>query len=220
MDDKAKELILRQLDEAIAYYESVSINFVKRGSSKMSERVLVTARSAIENATSPNSPYRRQMNTALSELSRDREAPCALGEIMKALRTALVEGYTSISELIHGEMFIDYLEMSSHLLEEGYKDPAAVITGASLEQHLRLLYQSVGIATEIEKGGKTVPVKAEMMNQELAKEGVISKGDQKQVTAWLDTRNNAAHGHYCKYNAEAVNLLILGVRAVISKYPT
>jgi hypothetical protein len=148
------------------------------------------------------------MNTALSELSRDREAPCALGEIMKALRTALVAGYTSISELIHGEMFIDYLEMSSHLLEEGYKDPAAVITGVSLEQHLRLLYQS----TETEKGGKTVPVKAETMNQELAKEGVISKGDQKQVTAWLDIRNNAAHGHYDEYNAEAVNLLILGVR--------
>ena len=44
-----------------------------------------------------------------------------------------------MAELIHGEIFSDYLDMAEYLLEEHYKDDAAVIAGSTLEEYLRKL---------------------------------------------------------------------------------
>ena len=51
------------------------------------------------------------------------------------------------------------------------------------------------------------------------KNQIYSKLDQKSVTAWLDLRNNAAHGHYDKYEAVQVELMISGVRDFIARNP-
>ena len=50
------------------------------------------------------------------------------------------------------------------------------------------------------------------MNNDLAFADVYSKLDQKNVTAWLDLRNKAAHGKYDEYNADQVRNLLVGVR--------
>lgn len=42
------------------------------------------------------------------------------------------------------------------------------------------------------------------MNAELAGVEAYNRLDQKDVTAWLDLRNKAAHGHYDQYTAEQV----------------
>ena len=56
------------------------------------------------------------------------------------------------------------------------------------------------------------PKKADSMNNDLAFADVYSKLDQKNVTAWLDLRNKAAHGKYDEYNADQVRNLLVGVR--------
>ncbi len=38
-----------------------------------------------------------------------------------------------IQKLLQADIFANFLEMSEHLLKEGYKDPAAVIIGSVLE---------------------------------------------------------------------------------------
>ncbi|RPJ77653.1 MAG: hypothetical protein EHM20_05740, partial [Alphaproteobacteria bacterium] len=76
--------------------------------------------------------------------------------ILQALKTDIEEGYLwSIKELIHADIFTDFLEMAKYLLEEGYKDPAAVLIGGVLEEHLRKLCLKNGIKIEIIKGGRT-----------------------------------------------------------------
>ena len=57
------------------------------------------------------------------------------------------------------------------------------------------------------------------MNAELAGANVYSKLDQKNVTAWLDLRNKAAHGKYGEYTKEQVALLIQSVRDFITRNP-
>ncbi len=42
---------------------------------------------------------------------------------------------------------------------------------------------------------------------------------QKNVTAWLDLRNKAAHGEYGKYEADQVGLMIDGIRDFITRHP-
>lgn len=131
--------------------------------------------------------------------------------ILQSIRSEIADGWLfSIKGLITAEVFTDFLEMAEHLLDSGYKDAAAVMAGSVLEEHLRQLCRREGIDTEEEKDEKLVAIKTDRLNSELAKSEVYSKLDQKQITAWLDLRNKAAHGKYEEYNLEQVRQLILG----------
>jgi hypothetical protein len=103
---------------------------------------------------------------------------------------------------------------------EGYKDPAAVLIGGVLEEHLRKLCEKNEVNTQVANAnGDLRPKRADTMNADLAKAGVYSSADQKGITSWLDLRNNAAHGHYNKYTAEQIELLLQSVRSFIVRNP-
>jgi hypothetical protein len=63
------------------------------------------------------------------------------------------------------------------------------------------------------------PKKADTMNAELTKAMAYTKLDQKNVTAWLGLRNDAAHGNYNAYDKNQVVLLISSIRDFISRNP-
>jgi hypothetical protein len=121
----------------------------------------------------------------------------------------------SLEELIHGDLFSDFLEMADHLTSSGYKDAAAVIAGSTLEAHLKQL--CVRHSISVDSSGK--PKKVDLINSELAAANAYSKLDQKNVTAWLGFRNDAAHGNYGAYDKAQVALLIDGIRHFITKLP-
>jgi hypothetical protein len=121
--------------------------------------------------------------------------------------------------LVAAEFFADFLEMAEHLLEQGYKDPAAVLAGSTLEEHLRQLSSKFGVAVAEERDGKLVPRKADTLNADLVKATAYNKLDQKSVTGWLDLRNKAAHGHYGEYGQQQVQLMIAAVRDFITRNP-
>lgn len=54
---------------------------------------------------------------------------------------------------------------------------------------------------------------ADVLNADLCKVGAYNKMEQKNVTAWLDLRNKAAHGHYAEYDQAHVESLVRDVRA-------
>lgn len=141
--------------------------------------------------------------------------------IIIALKDDLENDYLkSVAELIHSEVFADYLEMSSYLLSEGYKDASAVIVGSTLEAHLKKLCDKASIGTTFKNAkGKEVSKKADTINAELTKAEVYNKMYQKQITAWLDLRNNAAHGNYEEYEVAEVKLMISGINNFIIQYP-
>ncbi|MCK4600394.1 hypothetical protein KAU37_11350 [Candidatus Bipolaricaulota bacterium] len=180
---------------------------------------LTLAKSTIEQIAGKNSRYAKEVaSIEAGDYLDPKIAPIA--GIVTALRSALQADFLeTASELIHGELFSDFVEMAQHLLDEGYKDPAAVVVGAALESHLRQLCVKHGIETEVSSSKDPRAKKAERMNQDLAKEGVLGKGDKKSVTAWLDIRNNAAHGNFDKYSAEQVKVMIMGVRDFILRMP-
>lgn len=146
-----------------------------------------------------DSPYRDPIHGVM------REKVGAL----RALRRDYQAGYlSSVQNLVRSEVFADFLEMAEHLLKQGYKDPCAVLVGGVLEDHLRNLCRGRGIS--LQTSGR--PKKADSMNNDLATAGVYSKLDQKNVTAWLDLRNKAAHAQYDEYNVDQVRILLTGVR--------
>jgi hypothetical protein len=158
----------------------------------------------IDRVAPPKSPYRAAIDEIL---------PNRIGAL-RALRRDYDSGYlTSVQSLVRAELFVDFLEMAEHLMQQGYKDPAAVLIGSVLEGHLRALCNARGIPCEV--AGR--PKKADSMNADLAGAGVYNKLDQKSVTAWLDLRNKAAHGHYGEYTTEQVRSMLGGVQEFMTR---
>jgi hypothetical protein len=164
-----------------------------------------------------NSQYIESMKSILSKFGIENAyvVPHIAG-ILVALRAAYDAGYLlNVAELIHADVFADFVEMADYLLSEGYKDPAAVVIGSTLEEHLRQLCGKHGIAPDV--AGK--PKKADQLNADLAGQSVYSKLDQKSITAWLDLRNKAAHGKYSEYSKEQVAFVVQGVRDFMARVP-
>jgi len=132
--------------------------------------------------------------------------------VLKGLRGELDNGWLDdLRGIVSAEIFTDFIGMAEHLLDEGYKDPAAVIIGSVLEGHLRTLSQKHELPIAQLREGKEVPIKADTLNASLYKANVYNLTRQKSVVAWLDLRNNAAHGNFQEYSQEQVKLMYLGV---------
>lgn len=183
-------------------------------------RFVTRARAAVRRIAGAGSAYEKQAEAIVARGGYVGYVARHIVGVVDSLRADVAGGFvTSLSEMVHGEVFADFLEMAEHLLEEQFKDAAAVIAGSSLEAHLRQLCIKHGIATEVVGSTGARAKKAEQMNSDLAAAGVYSKLDQKNVTAWLDLRNKAAHGHYAGYEAAQVRLLVAGVRDFITRIP-
>ncbi len=133
--------------------------------------------------------------------------------ILRSIRNEVENDWLiSIKEMVSAEIFSDFLEMSKYLLDQNYKDPAAVMIGSVLEEHLRQMCKKNSIDIEFtNKSGDLVPKKADSLNSDLVKADVYRALEQKSVTAWLDLRNRAAHGKYAEYSKEQVDLMYQGV---------
>lgn len=113
-----------------------------------------------------------------------------------------------VESLVSAEIIDDVLEQAQYLLDNNYKDPACVIAGVALETAIKKLCDINSI-----KHGKL-----DKMNADLAKAGVYNIGMQKQITAWADRRNNAAHGNWNSYNESDVNDMIKGIQRFMGEY--
>jgi hypothetical protein len=185
------------------------------------QTMLTRIRAAVMRISGAESPYSKQLETVLQRRDILDWYRIGMGVgIVSALQMDLKSGYLlSVKELIHSEIFADFLEMADYLCKEGYKDAAAVIAGGTLESHLRQLCIKNGIETETLTQRGIEPKRADLLNSDLAKNSVYSKLDQKNITAWLDFRNKAAHARYSEYTKEQVKLFISGIRDFITRVP-
>jgi len=218
-----KEFFIKQLTEIITEYESIRsrAKYVDLSGNIHYDEVptaISKAKAAIARIASTDSEYYKDVLQTLEKNNiRDGDKLHVIAGTVKALLSDLKNDYLkSYHDIIQSEVFSDYLEMADYLLKEGFKDPSAVIIGSTLEAHLRELCKSSGIETEFENTkGKLVPKKADLMNSELAKANKYSSAYQKQITAWLDIRNSAAHGKYDEYSIEEIKLMSQGVKNLI-----
>lgn len=212
--------ILKQIDAALDGYKNLRS---PHGYGDLSDipleatSAVTLMRECIQRLAPPNSQYVQAMNEIAKSYSVANGAGAQrITGVLTALREAYASGYlTTVSELIHADLFSNFIEMAEYLLSEGYKDPAAVIIGSTLEEHLRQLCVKNGLPTT--SGGK--PKKAGQLNADLANASVYSRLDLKSITSWLDLRNNAAHGKYGEYTKEQVQLMIQSIQDFMTRNP-
>jgi hypothetical protein len=212
------KIFSKQLEDILNTYDGLRRNseYDDLSDQVEAERQSLATRgiAAVNRIAGNNSSYAKEIIRIQTEFKYLHKNLTPIMGVVKALKADLDAGFIqSLIELAHSDIFANFLEMAEHLLESGYKDAAAVITGSTLESHLRELCIKNGIPTEDAsgKGGALRPLKADRLNSELAKASVLTKLDQKNVTAWLDLRNKAAHGNYSEYTKDQVSLLISGI---------
>lgn len=173
----------------------------------------------LDRLAGPSSSYRQAAQTKLDQkfpLAHDYTLAHLVG-VLLAFRADVEAGYTlTLSELVHADVFADFMEMADELVTAGYKDAAAVIAGSVLEEHLRKLAEKHDVDARRPEGS---PKKADALNADLGKTGAYNKLEQKSMTAWLDLRNKAAHGHYGDYDVAQVEALIRDVRSLMTRHP-
>jgi hypothetical protein len=214
----ASDKALEQLDLLIGEYDRLKarskyedLSDLKPEAPKLTTRL----EAALDRLTSPGSTYAKSVDSV-----RARAWHLKLPElraIADALRDDIAAGWlTPVVELAHADTYAGYLEMAAGLNDQGYKDPAAVIAGTSLEVHMKALATKHGKSVQL-PGGATK--KTDGVNADLKAAGVYNGLEAKQVTAWLAIRNAAAHGNYGDYDEAAVRAMIEGVGNFTDKYP-
>lgn len=134
-------------------------------------------------------------------------------ETMHAIFLAAKEDYEggyifNLRGLVKAEVLSDALEQADELLKSGYKDPACVLIGVSLE----IAVKHLAVANNVPHA------KLDKMNADLGKTGAYNMAKQKQITAWADIRNKAAHGDWSAYSEQDVRDMHAGVQRFIADF--
>jgi hypothetical protein len=195
---------LAELDAVIAEYHSSAQD-------RAADRaVIVRLQSAIERLAPRDSPYVRQAREAEGWIAA--KAGYQTSQAAKALRADYAAGYVrTVEELVHGEVFDDFLSMAEELQSKGYDPAAAVIAGSVLEEHLHKLASRHGLTP--------IPKSVDALGVELVKLGAITEPQRKIIAGWYGQRTEAAHGRHANVVHEEVGRMIEGVRDFLVRYP-
>lgn len=162
-----KDFFIKQLDEIIADFLRIKSKAKYNdlsGNTSIEEitALLSKSKAAIARIVGNNSEYYKDIEATLkrTNIHAGNKLRYVMGTI-SALKSDLENDYLkSYSDIIQSEVFSDYLEMAEYLLNEGYKDAAAVLIGSTLEVHLRELCISNNIDIETTNNkGKIIPKK-------------------------------------------------------------
>jgi hypothetical protein len=216
------ERIALEVDELVAIAAKLAADASRSqstlGPDRIQELALLVSRGGqiIRRLYGDGSQYQRDLDRAIaarsfnSMHSNNHAHVSALTGILRGVQQDIRAGLlTDLRRVAQAEVFADYLDMSEHLLNEGYKDAAAVILGATLEDSLRKVAAGRGVAT-ITSGGRNLTI--DPLNVALSKDGAYGPLIQKQVTTWASLRNDAAHGHFDSYDDQQVRQMLLFVQ--------
>jgi len=176
-------------------FRTESLNLIRRACGETSDHYRELRKIADGGDTSLNSYYYRDCFAIVQAASKDYENGLLF----------------DVRALVAAELFVDFLDQAKHLCENGFYVPAASLTGAVLEDGLRRLSISKGIA---------IPdsTKIDKLNVDLARDGIYSKLVQKNITAYADIRNNADHGHFDKFSRQDVEAMISWVGRFLAEH--
>jgi hypothetical protein len=215
-----------QLRKVIAQLESIRQS--ARRSVARSHEAEAVAMAAIRRLAPAGTTHRIQAEKIVSSSSsnpaqveyRSVQVTDPLLGILNALLFDYQRGFLeTVEEQLRAGMLSDFLSIAKFLLSETstrYKDPAAVVVGVVLEEHLRKLASKNGIPDQ-DPSGK--PLKASALNDQLYNNGVFPQSYHQTVTAWLHIRNEAVHANWAAYNEELVRLMLAGTEEFIARYP-
>ena len=186
-------------------------------------RVTSLAQTVLHDTVGKNHPLIKVLDRALqsSDPVHTFQASTAVVELYD--EGGLVSPRLAIAHEIEG----DILDIAQEQVEASERNTdathqqlqlgiAAFLAGAALEDALRRLCDSNGINYNLQRTSIST-LQAALYQPSKQIEG-ISGSDNKQITAWGDTRNRADHGRFSEITHSEVRSMVIGVRGFIDKH--
>jgi hypothetical protein len=152
-----------------------------------------------------------------------RDAIPRIRGVLEGAKENLDRGFLGdLRNQVEAELAADYMNQAEALLGESTKGqydhvPAAVLAGAVLEKALRVLCSQHQPPISV-----TVPGgKAKTLNpliDSLKKASVFNEAKAKQLRAWADLRNHAAHGEFAEFSRGDVEQMIKGITMFLAEH--
>ena len=164
-------------------------------------------------AVSEDSPHHREFQLNMANAYKGSMSKVIVGTgILESLKSELELGLLGeVENLVRAEVFTDFLEMAQHLLQTGYKDPAAVLVSTVLENGLRRIAEKQDVAVKDKDDISS-------LNTKLGDANAYSKLDRSQIQTWKKLRDSATHGKYDEYTKPKVEAMLEGVRRFLAEH--
>lgn len=211
-------VVQRRLDELIA--KADGIKAARQGSAFQSRTIFrvshadvagwtASAESLLLSVLGEGSPHLQALRVARDAFSGYESDFDRLRAILAAAREDYVGGYLfTMRALVKAEVLDDALVQAEALLHSNFKDPACILIGVALEVTIKELIRQAALPEG----------KLEKMNADLCKAAKYNLAKQKQITAWADLRNKAAHGDWSDYSLDDIKEMFSGVQRFIADY--
>lgn len=171
----------------------------------------------------PKGHVHRQTVEELPKLQDSQENLQEAVSLLRGVKDDFEQGFLDdLATAIEAEIASNYMGQAEHLLAEGQRGkfdhvPAAVLAGAVLENSLRTIcgQQQPPITLKNSNGGfKTLSP----LVDDLKKAGVFNEAKAKQLRAWADIRNLAAHGEFTQFTRDDVEAMISGINNFLADH--
>lgn len=211
-----KERAVRELERAIGRLNSYVASY-NRMNLRTDEyhAAMTTALETVRRWAPPGSSYLVKAEKARNDSYYQSSAQSVSGVLIGLRDDYADDCVNTVVDIVHADTFADLLEQGAYLLENGYALAAAVIIGSALEAHLRALCVKHGLPVA---GPNGRPKTGSALTAELQTRGVYGQLDHKNVLAWQELRNAAAHGKG-GFTDDQVDTMLSGVRNFIPRYP-
>lgn len=171
----------------------------------------------IERFALPGSVYMEDARQIAASNASDIWMTQQTAAVVQALHDDYAHGgLVAVEEIVHADLFDDFLGMAQELLDKGFIGPAAVLAGSVLEGHLHKLALRSDIELTDENGRAR---SVEAIGVDLRKRGVLTEVQRKSLAAWYAQRTEGAHGRSENLDPAEVGRTIDGVRDFIARFP-
>lgn len=197
-----------------------------RYAAQAASRWLTDADAALKSAFPPHHPISGRWKATTDPTPRPtgwhtshrHVVESARGIVESALGLLKAGRLSSVVEGIRAETVTDLLDQADYLADQKYIVAATVVAGGALETFLHFKC----IANDLSWGdghGAIGKYKDALAQARKGGNEIITLADEKQVTAWGDLRNTAAHKP-AEFNrsVDEVRLMVAGIRQIVSKY--
>jgi hypothetical protein len=181
------------------------------------------AQSVVHDTIGASHPLMAALHSALKSSDWSRALAASRGVLTLYEEGALKSPRLAIAREIEGDI-LDIAQVQVQAAEANRDATqkqlqlaiAAFLAGASLEDALRRLCDARGLAYDAQR--TSISKLQAAVFQPSKQIEIISISENKQITAWGDTRNKADHGRFGEITHAEVVAMVVGVRAFIERH--
>ena len=181
------------------------------------------AQAVLNDTVGGSHPLMAEISNSLDKRDWQRAAAASrtlikLFEIDKLTNPRLVIAHEIEGDLLDiAQSQLELAESTQDIAQKKvYLAIAGFLGGATLEDVLRRLCDAQGIVYDTQHA--SISKLQSVLFQPAKQSEVISSSENKQITAWGDTRNKADHGKFSDVTYAEVLSMVIGVRAFIDKH--